>query len=166
MRIVNAQFNTSKKRKSTKPKSSKRSMKLVTMRKETKKTTSSSKNNKKKKNSTRKFDVVSFFRFFASPKMIQIYGIVLIIFSIIWFISIFSSYFHFASDSTHITSDAGEETKNLIGNFGTYLAYYTVSYSFGFFSIGLPFLFFVLASLMCIGRNFLNSSSSSMKFVN
>ena len=49
MRIVNAQFNTSKKRKSTKPKSSKRSMKLVTMRKETKKTTSSSKNNKKKK---------------------------------------------------------------------------------------------------------------------
>lgn len=165
MRIVNAQFNTSKKRKSTKSKSSKRSMKLVTMRKETKKTTSSSKNNKKKKNSTRKFDVVSFFRFFASPKMIQIYGIVLIIFSIIWFISIFSSYFHFASDSTHITSDAGEETKNLIGNFGTYLAYYTVSYSFGFFSIGLPFLFFLYGARICFKRNLLPLGSTTLKVV-
>lgn len=127
MRVVYTQKNGTK------------STKTVKTMKTRKATTTPS---KKKKSKSAKEGFRSFFQFFASPKMIQVYGIIIIIFSIIWFISMFSSFFHFAGDASYLTSNAGE-TRNLIGKFGTCLAYYTIFYSFGFFSIGLSFLLFL-----------------------
>lgn len=83
-----------------------------------------------------------FFAFWASQKMIQVYGILILAFSLYLFTAILSSYFVFQNDA-HLIATHTPGIKNITGKVGAYCAYYIVQFTFGFFSIGFSFLLFI-----------------------
>ncbi|HNY62087.1 MAG TPA: DNA translocase FtsK 4TM domain-containing protein [Bacteroidales bacterium] len=83
-----------------------------------------------------------FFAFWTSQKMIQVYGILILAFSLYLFTAILSSYFVFQNDA-HLIATHTPGIKNITGKVGAYCAYYIVQFTFGFFSIGFSFLLFI-----------------------
>ncbi|MCL2434759.1 MAG: DNA translocase FtsK [Lentimicrobiaceae bacterium] len=84
---------------------------------------------------------VSFWKFLKSKRMVQVYGILLMAFAVLLCISMFSSYFHFRSDASHVGAETVPD--NAAGTVGAHLAYYFIYWTFGFFSIGFVLLFFI-----------------------
>lgn len=79
--------------------------------------------------------------FLSSPRMIQVYGILLLALSLLLFISIVSFYFHPNDDISHVTAQTSPH--NIAGTVGAHLAYWVIEYTFGVISIGIPFLLFL-----------------------
>lgn len=87
----------------------------------------------------------SFFRFLKSERMIQVYGVIFILFSVLLLISIVSYLFTHDIDKQYIDGYANAlKPENIGGIPGAYLAYFSVTYLFGVFSIGFSFLFFLI----------------------
>lgn len=95
-----------------------------------------------------------FLQLLKSQRMIQVYGIVLILFSLLLFTAIISSYFHFEMDASHVNSNT-QGISNIAGTLGAHLAYYFINYTFGFISIGFPFLFFVYGYYLTFAKQVL-----------
>ena len=150
MKIVNhvAARPTSKPRTSTVTKHAKAA------RKSTKKST-------KKKDTTPRKSGTGFFAFFASKGMIQVYGILLLALSLLVFISIISFYFHAHNNLFFVQ---GEETTahNIARSVGAHISYFFVQMTFGIFSIGFPFLFFLYGFRILSGKSILPLGRTTM----
>ena len=105
----------------------------------------------KTKGKTKSIKSDRFFQMLKSQRMIQVYGIIMILFAIILVISFVSSYFHFKIDASHVQASTQGIT-NIAGTLGAHLAYYFINYTFGFFSIGFPFLFFIYGFYTCFSE--------------
>lgn len=97
----------------------------------------------------------SFFSFFASPRMIQVYGVLLMCFSLLLLVSIVSFYFHAHNNIHFVLSHRQDVSENIARTVGAYLAYFFVNDLFGVSSIGFAFLFFLYGWRLAVGRSFL-----------
>ena len=82
----------------------------------------------------------SLWGFLSGNKMIAFYGILLILFSILLFISIFSFYFNAHNNVSFVVSDRTQDVHNLAKGVGANLAYFFIQFFFGVASVGFPFL--------------------------
>ena len=121
----------------------------------------SPKKSTKKKESTTRKSGPGFFAFFASKGMIQVYGILLLALSLLVFISIISFYFHAHNNLFFVQ---GEETTahNIARSVGAHISYFFVQMTFGIFSIGFPFLFFLYGFRILSGKNILPLGRTTM----
>jgi S-DNA-T family DNA segregation ATPase FtsK/SpoIIIE len=102
---------------------------------------------KKKKNETKKgISMRDVFVFLGSEKMIRVYGILLLGFSILLFIAIASYIFTHTADANFVRLRKTQQNvtaDNLAGSVGACVAYFFTSFFFGIYSIGLALLFFL-----------------------
>ena len=75
------------------------------------------------------------------PRMLKVYGIILMAFSLLLLVSIVSHFFTFGEGT--VAKFSKEEVNNWAGCVGAFLAYVFVNYTFGIFSIGFTLLFFL-----------------------
>ena len=104
---------------------------------------SSKKNSSKKtsaKGGTSKSSSFSFWKFISGDKMVIFYGILLILFALLLFLSIGSFYFNAHNNVAFVESDHAEPALNIAKGVGATLSYFFVQYFFGIASIGFPFL--------------------------
>ncbi|MEG2071063.1 MAG: DNA translocase FtsK 4TM domain-containing protein [Bacteroidales bacterium] len=114
-----------------------------TSKKKTSKKSGEAKKNAKKRD--------SFLHFMFNQRMIQIYGIIAMSFAMLLMISIFSYFFHYHTDVSHVTSSV-EAPGNIAGTVGAHLSYFFVNYFFGIFSIGFVLLFFISGVQMTFNK--------------
>jgi len=122
-------------------------------KKSTKKTSSSVSKNKGSKNSG-KIRTDKFIELMKSQRMIQVYGIILMLFAVLLIFSIVSSFFNYQSDRSFVLSNT-ENISNLAGTLGAHLAYYFIDFTFGFSAIGFPFLFFIFGYYLTFSKQIL-----------
>ena len=84
-----------------------------------------------------------FFKALAYPTAVKIYGILIMAFAIVAFLSILSFYFTFETDWQYANFGGENVADNWCGRFGAHIAVFFVNYLFGVFSIGFPFLLFL-----------------------
>ena len=94
-----------------------------------------------------------FFKALASPTAIKIYGILVMAFAIVAFLSILSFYFTFETDWQYANFGGEDVADNWCGRFGAHLAAFFVNYLFGVFSIGFPFLLFLAGCKITFGKS-------------
>lgn len=101
----------------------------------------------------------SLWGFLSGNKMIVCYGILLLLFSILLFISIFSFYFNAHENVSYVVGDGALEAPNLAKGVGATLSYFFIQFFFGVASIGFPFLILLYGirlvskkSLMPLGK--------------
>jgi len=84
----------------------------------------------------------SLWRFLSGEKMVVFYGIVLVLFSILLFISIFSFYFNAHENVSFVVGDRAQDipAPNLAKGVGAALSYFFIQFFFGVSSVGFPFL--------------------------
>ena len=82
----------------------------------------------------------SLWKFLAGDKMIVFYGVLLILFAALLFLSIFSFYFNAHENVSYIVSDRAQEAPNLAKGVGAALSYFFIQFFFGVASVGFPFL--------------------------
>ncbi len=82
----------------------------------------------------------SLWKFLSGEKMIVFYGVLLILFSILLFLSIISFYFNAHENVSFVVGDHVQEAPNLAKGVGASLSYFFIQYFFGVASIGFPFL--------------------------
>ncbi len=104
-------------------------------KKNSRKSTSSKNNSSKAKTSSS-----SFWKFISGDKMIIFYGVLLILFALLLFLSIGSFYFNAHNNVAFVESDHAEPALNIAKGVGATLSYFFVQYFFGVASIGFPFL--------------------------
>ena len=126
-----------------------------------KKGRSNSRKKDKKSNSRRdnsNFTLNTLVSFFRKDGMIVLYGVILMLFSITLFISMFSYFFNAANNATYVESLVDDGTpavdvSNLLKGFGAFIAYYSMT-PFGIFSIGIPLLLLIFSMrIICNGLN-------------
>lgn len=91
----------------------------------------------------------SFWETIKSPQMVKFYAVIIILFSVVCAISIFSYYFTHEIDYAFVQGNA-EDASNLCKGVGAYLAYAFVEKTFGMFAIGFPIIF-ILYGLKLVG---------------
>ena len=113
----------------------------------------------KAKKSSGRSSSFSLWSFLSGNKMIVCYGILLLLFSILLFISIFSFYFNAHENVSYVVGDGALEAPNLAKGVGATLSYFFIQFFFGVASIGFPFLILLYGirlvskkSLMPLGR--------------
>ena len=72
--------------------------------------------------------------------MVVLYGVLLILFSLLLFLSIGSFYFNAHSNIAFVVGDHTGPAQNIAKGVGAFLAYFFVQFFFGIASIGFPFL--------------------------
>ena len=82
----------------------------------------------------------SFKEFATGDKMVVFYGVALLLFSVLLFISIFSFYFNAHENVSFVVGDRSAEAPNLAKGVGAMLSYFFIQNFFGVASIGFPFL--------------------------
>lgn len=102
-----------------------------------------------KKSSSSDTDFITFLK---SPKMIQCYGVVIILFALLLFVSIISFYFH-ALNNMEFVGNRCDFSENIARSVGAYLACGFVCYTFGIFAIGFPFLFLLFGLKIVSGKD-------------
>ena len=119
----------------------------------------SSRGASKAKRSSGKSSSFSLWGFLSGNKMIVCYGILLLLFSILLFISIFSFYFNAHENVSYVVGDGALDAPNLAKGVGASLSYFFIQYFFGVASIGFPFLILLYGirlvskkSLMPLGK--------------
>ena len=105
-----------------------------------------------KGNSKQKKQGGGFFKGLASPNAVKIYGILLMAFAIVAFLSILSFYFTFDTDWQYVNYRGENVADNWCGRFGAHIAAFFVKYLFGVFSIGFPFLLFLASCKITFGK--------------
>ena len=93
-----------------------------------------------------------FFKTLASPNAVKIYGILLMAFAIVAFLSILSFYFTFETDWQYANFGGENVADNWCGRLGAHIAVFFVNYLFGVFSIGFPFLLFLAGCKITFGK--------------
>ena len=93
----------------------------------------------------------SFFALLVSKRMIQVYGIMLMAFSLLLAVATVSYIINHKSDLSCVT--AGTTPSNLAGIVGAYIAYFFVENSFGVASIGFSLLFFLIGFRLSFSRH-------------
>lgn len=96
----------------------------------------------KKKNPKSKKGSLSFINFIRDEKMLKVYGVILLAFTLLLLVSLLSYFFHPAADDLHVNSSS-EPPANIARTIGAHLAYFFTNYTFGIASLGFPFLFFL-----------------------
>ena len=94
-----------------------------------------------------------FFKALGSPTAVKIYGILLMAFAIVAFLSILSFYFTFETDWQYANFGGDNVADNWCGRFGAHIAAFFVNYLFGVFSIGFPFLLFLAGCKITFGKS-------------
>ncbi|MBO4646160.1 MAG: DNA translocase FtsK 4TM domain-containing protein [Bacteroidales bacterium] len=84
-----------------------------------------------------------FIQFLGSPKMIKVYGILLMLFALVSFVSIFSYLFTHKADEAYLSSGGVTPAGNWCGGLGAHIAHLCADYTFGLFTVGLSFLAFL-----------------------
>lgn len=85
--------------------------------------------------------------------MIQVYGIVLMLFALLLFVSSLSYLFTHNQDVTYIGGGGLEIAPgNIGGAVGAYISNFFVAYLFGMFSVGFAFLFFLFGLKLTFGK--------------
>ncbi|MCR4877894.1 MAG: DNA translocase FtsK [Bacteroidales bacterium] len=91
--------------------------------------------------------------------MVVFYGIVLMLFSILLFLSVFSFYFNAHENVSFVVGDHSQNVPNLAKGVGAYLSYFFIQHFFGVASVGFPFLILLYGirlvakkSLLPLGR--------------
>lgn len=74
---------------------------------------------------------------------LRIYGILLLLFSILSFFSILSYLFTHVADQAYLQPESETEAGNWCGGFGAYLSHFCCDFFFGIFSLGISFLTFL-----------------------
>lgn len=82
----------------------------------------------------------SLWGFLSGNKMIVCYGILLLLFSILLFISILSFYFNAHENVSYVVGDGALDAPNLAKGVGASLSYFFIQFFFGVASIGFPFI--------------------------
>lgn len=102
---------------------------------------------------SRKSSRSSFLNALFGPRMIQVYGVVIMLFSVLLMVSMVSYFCHHTSDYSHVTSNT--DVSNLMGTFGAHLAYLFVDGCMGIFAVGFAFLFFIYGVRITFGMTLL-----------
>ncbi len=84
----------------------------------------------------------SFMAFLSSRRMVQVYGCLILAFSLLLFVSILSFYFHAHNNLFYVQGEAAT-AENLARSVGAHLSFFFIQNIFGIVSIGFPFLFFL-----------------------
>ena len=95
---------------------------------------SSKKNNRKRspaKSNTSKSSSFSFRKFISGDKMVVFYGVLLILFALLLFLSIGSFYFNAHNNIAFVESDHAEPALNIAKGVGATLSYFFVQFFFG-----------------------------------
>ena len=87
------------------------------------------------------------------PRAMQIYGVLLMVFSVLLLVSLVSYIFHHAADSSHVSS--GVNPENVAGTVGAHLAYIFVDGCMGIFSVGFAFLLFLYGIKLTFSKSIL-----------
>lgn len=87
------------------------------------------------------------------PRAMQIYGVLLMAFSLLLLVSLVSYIFHHAADSSHVSS--GVNPENVAGTVGAHLAYVFVDGCMGIFSVGFAFLLFLYGVKLTFSKSLL-----------
>lgn len=111
------------------------------------------KTDSRKSHSNKRKRTGAFFAFFVSPRAIRFYGILLLAFALLLFVSICSFYFHPNHNISHVNS--GTAPHNIARTVGAHLSYFFIEYSFGVFSIGFSFLFFLYGTQLAFKKTLL-----------
>ena len=82
------------------------------------------------------------------PRAMQIYGVLLMAFSVLLLVSMISYFFHYGTDASK-----GISAENLAGTVGARLAHFFVDGCMGLFSIGFAFLFFLYGIRLTFGKS-------------
>ena len=88
------------------------------------------------------------------PRAMQIYGVLLMAFSILLLLSMVSYFIHHSADSSHVFSSE-VHPENVAGTVGAHLAYVFGECCMGIFSVGFTFLFFLYGVRMTFGKSLL-----------
>ena len=107
----------------------------------------------KRKSPTKSSGGGSFFSHVKSPRMIQVYGVLLLCFALLLFVSIVSFYFHAHNNIHFVLSQRQDVSHNIARTVGAYLAYFFVNDLFGVSSIGFAFLFFLYGWRLTVGKS-------------
>ena len=97
----------------------------------------------------------SLWKFLSGDKMIVFYGVLLILFSVLLFISIISFYFNAHENVSFVVGDHVQEAPNLAKGVGSTLSYFFIQFFFGVASIGFPFLILLYGIRLVAKRSIL-----------
>ena len=127
-----------------------RSLQKFAKAKAKKSTTKAPKSTKKK---TTKGDS-GFWKFISSERMIQFYGALIILFSLLLFVSILWFYLDPHGNMSYVHDTAGS-SPNIARSVGSYLSTGLVEYTFGIASIGFSILFFLIGFKLLFNKDLL-----------
>ncbi len=119
----------------------------------------------KRKSSSKSSGGSSFFQQLKSPRMIQVYGVLLMCFALLLFVSIVSFYFHAHNNIHFVLSDGQDASHNIARTVGAYLAYFFVNDLFGVSSIGFAFLFFLYGWRLTVGKSPVNLLKTTINVI-
>lgn len=152
---VTSQLVTSK----SKPKSKKTTSQTNFSKSASKSAKSKGKSTKKSSNNG------SFGKFMSSPRMIQVYGVLILCFALLLLVSLVSFYFHARNNITYVLSHGQGVAENVTRTVGAYLSYFFVNDIFGVASIGFVFLFFLFGWRLITGKSFVPMVKTSINVV-
>lgn len=101
------------------------------------------KKSKKSKNSSSKGGGSSSKKHLTKEQWHKIFGILLLLFSLVAFVSILSFWFTHAADQEYVQPGSDTQPSNWCRGLGAYLAHFCCDATFGLFAIGIPFLTFL-----------------------
>lgn len=101
------------------------------------------KKSKKSKNSSSKGGGSSSKKHLTKEQWHKIFGILLLLFSLVAFISILSFWFTHTADQEYVQPGSDTQPGNWCRGLGAYLAHFCCDATFGLFAIGIPFLTFL-----------------------
>ena len=101
------------------------------------------KKSKKSKNSSSKGGGSSSKKHLTKEQWHKIFGILLLLFSLVAFVSILSFWFTHAADQEYVQPGSDTQPGNWCRGLGAYLAHFCCDATFGLFAIGIPFLTFL-----------------------
>ena len=88
------------------------------------------------------------------PRAMQIYGVLLMVFSVLLVVSLVSYFVHHSADSSHVASSE-VHPENVAGTVGAHLAYFFGDCCMGIFSVGFAFLFLLYGIRLTFGKSIL-----------
>ena len=87
-------------------------------------------------------------------RAMQIYGVLLMVFSVLLLVSLVSYFVHHSADSSHVVSSE-VRPENVAGTVGAHLAYFFGDCCMGIFSVGFAFLFLLYGIRLTFGKSIL-----------
>ncbi len=102
--------------------------------------------------------------FLASRRMVQVYGCLILAFSLLLFVSILSFYFHAHNNLFYVQGEAAT-AENLARSVGAHLSFFFIQNIFGIVSIGFPFLFFLYGVRIVFEKSLLPLGKATLSVI-